>query len=86
MPQLLSPCSRGLELQLLSPSAHEPASLQLLSSSASTSEACAPRACALQREATTMKAHALQLDSGPLALQLEKAHMQQQRLIVAKNK
>ena len=68
-----------MELQLLSPSAHEPASLQLLSSSASTTEACA-----LQREATTMKAHALQLDSGPRALQLEKAHVQQQRLSVAK--
>ena len=54
-PQPLSPCSRARERQLLGPSA-------------ATAEARAPRACALQREATTMRSP---------DTQLEKARVQQ---------
>ena len=73
-PQLLSLCSR----------AHEP---QVLSLCATTTEARVPRAHALQQEKplqcgsprTTTK-------SNPCSLQLEEAHVQQQRPNAAKNK
>ena len=43
-----------------------------------TTEACAPTACALQQEKPPQwEAHALQLESSPCSLQLNKACMQQ---------
>ena len=63
--------------------AHEP---QLLSLRATTTEACVPRARALQREATAMRSPRTAMKSSPHSLQLEKARAQQQRPNVAKNK
>ena len=74
VPQLLSLRSR----------AHEP---QLLSPSATTTEARAPRGHApQQREATTMKSLRTAMNSSPRSLQLEKTCKQQQRPTSAKNK
>ena len=73
MPQLLSLRSR----------AHEP---QLLSPRATTTEARVPRAPAPQQEKPPQwEARTLQRKVAP-ALQLEKAHVQQQRPNAAKNK
>ena len=51
-PQLLSLCSRALESQLLSPCA-------------TTTEACEPRACALQQEKTLQGEACTPLESTP---------------------
>ena len=54
--------------------------LQLLSPCTATTEACAPRARALQqREATAMRRPHTTTKSSPSSLQLEKARAQQQR-------
>ena len=66
VPQLLSLRSR----------AHEP---QLLSPCATTTEARAPRAHALQREVTAMRSPHTKMKSSPRLLQLEKARAQQRR-------
>ena len=63
-PQLLSLCSR----------AYKP---QLLSISATTTEACAPRACALQQEKPPNEKTAHHMKSSPCSLQVEKARAQQ---------
>ena len=47
-------------------------------------EACVPRACALQREAVAMRS--LCTTSSPCSKQLEKSHAKQQRPSTAKNK
>ena len=73
-PQLLSLRSR----------AREP---QLLSWCATTTEARAPRARALQqREATAMRSQLIATKSSPREPQLEKACVQQRRPNTAKNK
>ena len=83
--QLLSPCSataeacapraQALQQEKLNCWAHV---LHLLQS--------APRACALQQGGPLQwEAHALQLESGPGSLQLEKACTQQRRISAAKN-
>ena len=72
-PQLLSLCFR----------AHEP---QLLSLRATTTEAHEPRVHVLQREATAMRSPCTATKSNPHLLQLEKAHVQQQKPHTAKNK
>ena len=60
--------------------------LQLLSPCATTTEARVPRAHAPQREATAMRSPRTATKSSPHSPQLEKAHAQQQRPNVAKNK
>ena len=65
VPQLLSPRSRSREPQRLS-------------QRATTTEARAPRACALQqRQATAMRSPRTAMKSGPRSPQLEKARAQQ---------
>ena len=60
---------------------------QRLSPHATTTEAHAPRACALQQEKPPQcEACAPQLESSPHSLQLEKARMQQRRPSTAQNK
>ena len=72
MPQLLKPaCCRARVPQLVSPRA-------------ATTEAHAPRACALQWEATTMRSPRTATKSSPRSPQLEKAHAQQRRPNTAK--
>ena len=74
VPQLLSLHSRTCEPQLLSPCA-------------TTTEACTPRAHALQqREATAMRSPHTAMKSSPHSPQLEKARAQQRRPNTAKNK
>ena len=46
---------------------------------ATTTEAHVPRAFAPQEKPLQWEAHAPQLETNPYSLQLEKAHMQQQR-------
>ena len=60
--------------------------LQLLSPRAATTEARAPRARALQREATVMRSPRTTMKSSPCSPQLEKARVQQRRPNAAKNK
>ena len=63
----------------------EAASHNYWSPCATTTEACAPRACALQREATTVRSPCITMKSSSCSLQLEKAHAQQWRPKAAKN-
>ena len=60
--------------------AHMPegCTLRLLIQSATTTEVRLPRACARQRDATTMRSPSTSMKSSPHPLQLEKAHAQQQ--------
>ena len=72
-PQLLSLCYRAWEPKL--PSPHT-----------ATSEACAPRACALQQEWSPLwVVHVPWLESSPCSMQLEKKIAQQQRPSTAKH-
>ena len=74
VPQLLNLCYRTRLPQLLSPHA-------------TTTEACAPRARALQqKEATAMRSPCTTTKSSPCSLQLEKARTRQRRPNTVKNK
>ena len=85
-PQLLKPASpRTHELQLLKPMCSRAHVLQLLSPCDATTEARVPRACALQREANTVRSLCTATMSSPRS-QLEKACAQQQRPNTAINK
>ena len=57
----------------------EPASHNYRTPRATTTEACAPRARALQREATAVRSPRTAMKSSPRLLQLEKARAQQRR-------
>ena len=64
----------------------DPVSHNYWSPHATTTEARVARACALQREAITMRSPCTAMKNSPCSLQLEKAHVQQQRPNAAKNK
>ena len=81
---LQSSWARAPQLLSLHSGAREP---RLLSPHATTAEARAPLSpCSTTREATAMRSPHTAMKSSPRSPQLEKAHVQQQRPNIAKNK